>query len=222
MKIQTGQKVVFIGDSITSAARNFDLGGEGHSDEAYGSGFVLMIKSILDAVYPERRIRVINRGVGGHTIRDLAARWKRDVLDLEPDWLTVMIGINDVWRQFDSPLQADIHVGPDEYLDTYRRLLGQARPSLKGLIIASPYVIDSNPEDAMRRRMDEYREMSRRVADEHDAIYVDTQQPFDRYLEHYHPNQLCWDRIHPSATGHMLIARAWLEAVDFAWSDETA
>lgn len=218
MKIETNQKLLFIGDSITSAARNFELGGEGLSDEAYGSGYVRMVKSMLDTFYPERRIRVVNQGIGGHTVLDLEARWQRDVLAQKPDWLSVMIGINDVWRQFDNPLMTDRHVSLERYTDTYRRLLEQTRPSLSGLVIASPYVIDRNTEDAMRQRMDEYRFVSKRLASEFDARYVDTQAHFDIYLKHYHPNQLCWDRIHPSATGHMLLARAWLDAVGFKWA----
>lgn len=216
MKIEPNEKLVFIGDSITSAARNFDLGGEGN-DDAYGSGYVRMVKSILDAFCPERRIRVINKGIGGHTVLDLAERWQRDVLDLKPDWLSVMIGINDVWRQFDRPLMTESHVQLDVYTDTYRRLLEQTRPGLKGLVIASPYVLDTNIDDAMRRRMDEYRAVSQQMAEEFDGIYVDTQVAFDAYLQHYHSNQLCGDRIHPSSSGHMVIARAWLNALGFEW-----
>lgn len=218
MKILAGKRIVFIGDSITSAARDFALGGEGAGQNAYGDGYVRVVKSMIEAFYPERRIRVTNRGIGGNTIRHMAARWADDVLALNPDWLSVMIGINDVWRQFDSPMQKEIHVYPEEYLTTYRNILQQVRPRLEGLVICSPYVIDDNPNDPMRRRMDEYREMSALIAREFDAIYVDAQAPFDAYLNHQHSNHLCADRIHPSSTGHMLIARAWLDALDFTWN----
>jgi lysophospholipase L1-like esterase len=217
MKIQPNSKLLFIGDSITSGARNFNLPGEGRTDDAYGSGYVLLVKSLLEATHPEHRIRVVNKGIGGHTVRDLAARWQSDVLDLHPDWLSVKIGINDVWRQFDSPLQTESHVGLEEYTTTLRSLLAAARPTLKGLVVCSPYVIDANPSDPMRATMDRYGAAARALAKEFDAIFVDTQKPFDAYLRHHHPNQLCWDRIHPSATGHMVIAKAWLDAVGFKW-----
>ena len=77
--------------------------GEGRADDALGRGYVMMVDALLGAVYPERMIRVINMGVSGNTTRDLKARWQRDVLDLKPDWLSIMIGANDVWRQYDSP-----------------------------------------------------------------------------------------------------------------------
>lgn len=218
MKIHPGSKLLFIGDSITSGSRNFNQPGEGRTDDAYGFGYVLFANSLLQATFPEFRIRVVNKGVGGNTVRDLAARWQSDVIDFRPDWLSVMIGINDVWRQFDSPLQTEHHVDTEEYADTLRSLLAQIRPALKGLIVCSPYVIDPNSADPMRAAMDQCRAACRTIAGEFDALYVDTQEPFDTYLRHHHPNQLCWDRIHPSATGHMLIARAWLDAVGFKWN----
>lgn len=216
MKIGENSKLVFIGDSITSADRNIGCNGEG-GNEAFGSGYVLMVKSMLEAVYPERRIRTVNMGVGGHTIRDLEARWTRDVIERRPNWLSVMIGINDVWRQFDASLRPEMHVYPDEYKETYRDILRPIREQLDGMVIASPYVVDNNANDAMRQRMDEYREISAEIAREFDAIYVDVQAPFDAFLEHCHANSLCWDRIHVNATGHMLIAREWLNAVEFTW-----
>lgn len=76
-------------------------------------------------------------GIGGNTILDLAVRWERDVLDRRPDWLSVIIGINDVWRQFDRPLQTELHVEADEYETTYRRLLGTVQKRLNGLVICS-------------------------------------------------------------------------------------
>jgi lysophospholipase L1-like esterase len=218
MKIQPGSKLLFIGDSITAGGRNVSQPGEGRTDEAYGSGYVLFVKSLLEIIQPDSRIRVLNRGVSGNTVRELATRWQADVLDIRPDWLSVMIGINDVWRQFDTPLRTEIHVSLEEYTTTLRSLLAAVRPSLKGLVICSPYVIDANSADPMRAAMDRYGAAARSLAKEFDATFVDTQTAFDDYLRHHHPNQLCWDRIHPSATGHMLIAKAWLDAMGFEWA----
>ena len=103
-----------IGDSITDVGRARPIG-EGRADDALGRGYVMMVDALLGAVYPERLIRVINMGVSGNTTRDLKARWQKDVLDLKPDWLSIMIGANDVWRQYDSPKQTEGHVLIDEY-----------------------------------------------------------------------------------------------------------
>lgn len=217
MKIKPGSKLLFIGDSITSGGRNLNLPGEGRTDDAYGSGYVLFVKSLLESMHPASNIRVVNKGISGNTVRDLAARWQADVLDFGPDWLSVMIGINDVWRQFDTPLRTEIHVALEEYTSTLRTLLAAVRSSLKGLVVCSPYVIDANASDPMRDAMDRYGQAARSLAKEFDATFVDMQATFDIYLRHHHPNQLCWDRIHPSATGHMLIAKAWLDAVGLEW-----
>lgn len=128
IRIEPASKLLFIGDSITRAGRNLDQSGEGRTNEAYGSGYVLLVKSLIEAMHPELRIRVVNQGIGGNTVRDLAARWQADVIEHKPDWLSVMIGINDVWRQFDTPLQTELHVGLEEYSNTLRSLLASVRP----------------------------------------------------------------------------------------------
>jgi len=101
MRLTKNQKLLFIGDSITDCGRTQPVG-EGLF-EALGRGYVAQVDALLGATYPQLGIRVVNMGTSGHTVRDLAARWERDVLAQRPDWLAVMIGINDVWRQFDSP-----------------------------------------------------------------------------------------------------------------------
>lgn len=150
MIFDANDKLIMIGDSITDCGRSRPAG-EGLFDP-YGSGYVNMVKAFLDAGYPDRPVRLINKGNSGNTVRDLEKRWQEDVLDLEPDWLSIMIGINDVWRQFDSPKMGD-HVGLKEYEDTLKRIIGAVKPRLKGLILCTPYFIEPNREDPMRIRM---------------------------------------------------------------------
>ena len=108
LKLAPRSKLVMVGDSITDAGRARPVG-EGRG-EAIGKGYVMMVEALLGAVYPEQWIRIVNQGISGNTVRDLKARWQADVLDLAPDWVSVMIGANDVWRQFDSPRQTEKHV----------------------------------------------------------------------------------------------------------------
>ena len=124
-----------------------------------------------------------------------------------------MIGINDVWRQFDTPLNIEKQVGPEEYSRTLTDLVEQTRPRVKGLILATPYVIEPNRDEPMRRRMDEYGAMVKAIAASHDALIVDSQAAFDAITKETHPMTLAWDRIHPNATGHMILARAFLRAL---------
>jgi lysophospholipase L1-like esterase len=183
-----------------------------------GKGYVSQVNALLGAAYPEAPVRVVNMGCSGNTVRDLKARWATDVVALRPDWLAVMIGINDVWRQFDCPLAPEIAVDPKEYGATLDELLATTKPQVKGMVVLSPFFIESNRQDPMRQRMDEYGQVALSTARRHGAIPVDVQAAFDRVLAHQHPCNLAWDRIHPNLVGHMVIARAFLDAVGFVWS----
>lgn len=216
MLIQAKQKLLFIGDSITDAGRNKPAPAEGLFDPM-GRGYVTLIDALLGTVYADRAIRVVNAGTSGHTVRDLKARWQSDVIDQKPDWLSVCIGINDVWRQFDSFKQTEICVLPPEYESTYREILSQVRPKLKGLVLLTPFYIEPNRSDAMRARMDEYGAIVKKLAKEFDAQLGDTQAAFDAALKHYYAGALAWDRVHPNQTGHMILAKSFLDAVGFEW-----
>ena len=216
LRLQKGEKLVMIGDSITDVGRARPIG-EGRADDALGRGYVMMVDALLGAVYPERMIRVINMGVSGNTTRDLKARWQTDVLDLKPDWLSIMIGANDVWRQYDSPKQTERHVLIDEYERNLAELVSSTKPQVKGLVLMAPYYIESNRQDAMRATMDRYGAVVKKVAAATGSVFVDTQASFDRVLTTYYPAMINWDRVHPNPTGSALIARAFLTAVGFDW-----
>jgi len=215
LKISAKQKLVMIGDSITDASRTQPIA-EGLFDPL-GRGYVTMVEALLGSTYPQLGIRIVNVGTSGNTTRDLKNRWQRDVLDLKPDWLSIMIGTNDVWRQFDLPRVAEQHVLPAEYEANYRAVIEQVRPTLKGLILMTPFFLEPNRGDAMRKRMDEYSGIVKRLAGEYKAILVDVQAAFDEVLKSYYPATLSWDRVHPNQTGHMVIAKAFLNGIGFKW-----
>ena len=113
----------------------------------------MMVEALLGAVYPEQWIRTVNQGISGNTVRDLKARWQTDVLDLAPDWVSIMIGANDVWRQFDSPRQTEKHVLIEEYEKTLDELVLATLPRVKGMVLITPFYLESNRADAMRRKL---------------------------------------------------------------------
>jgi len=215
VKISRQSKLVMMGDSITDCGRAQPIG-EGHAG-ALGNGYVALIDALLGAACPALGIRVVNVGLSGNTVRDLKQRWQRDVVALKPDWLSIMIGINDVWRHFDLPRQREIHVGLEEYELTLEELCAATRPQLKGLVLMTPYFIELNRGDPMRAQMDRYGAAVKRLAKKYQAVLVDTQAAFDDVLGSLHPMALAWDRVHPNQTGHMILARAFLRAVGFKW-----
>lgn len=213
LRIAPGSKWVFIGDSITDCGRGHPIGQGGPA--MLGQGYVLLADMLLTASYPGANIQVVNMGIGGNTVRHLKERWQTDVLNLQPDWLSIMIGTNDVWRQFDCPDQPEIHVLPEEFVRTYDELIESVQGNLKGLILATPFYVQADLQDPMRVRMDEYSAMVREIAKRHGALLVDTQAAFDEMLEYAKYEDLAEDRIHPSLHGHTTLTRAFLNSVDF-------
>ena len=167
MKIENGQSLLFTGDSITDCGRARPIG----AGTGLGNGYVAFVDSLLSVFYPQRRIRVLNSGIGGDRVINLEARWETDVLLLEPAWLAIMIGVNDVWRQFDNPLDPN-QVALERYESVYRGMLDQARPKLQGLALMTPFYMELNRSDPMRERMDAYSEVVARLAHEFSCLQV--------------------------------------------------
>ncbi len=208
MNILDGETILFTGDSITDCGRGRPVG---RGDEL-GNGYVSLVDSHWTATNPEVDITVLNTGISGNRVTDLDGRWQSDVMDIAPDWLSIMIGINDVWRQFDNPNSEQVNI--ELYENILRRLLEQTRNSLKGLVLMTPYFIEPDISDPMRRQMDRYSAVVKRFAGEFDAIFVNTQAAFDRYLVHRSSESLCEDRVHPNQTGHMIIAREFINTIE--------
>jgi lysophospholipase L1-like esterase len=213
MKLTRNMKLVFQGDSITDAGRAQPIA-EGIFDPM-GRGYVNLIDALLNARYPDLNLHVVNVGISGNTSRDLVGRWHRDVVDLKPDWLSLMIGINDVWRQFDMPYMSHTHVYLDEYENNLKMLVGQTRQMVSGITLMTPFVIEGMKDEPFRAMMDRYSAVCKKIAVRNDCVFVDTQAAFDEVLQHQHSARYAWDRIHPNQVGCGVIARAWLKAMDF-------
>lgn len=212
MKISPGSRVLMIGDSITDCGR--DRGALDDSPEALGNGYVAITSALIAVEGAARKISVMNRGVSGDTIKDLSARWDRDVIEERPDWLTIMIGVNDVWRAFDdrASMRA-LAVPPAEFERTYDSLLTRTRPQLRGLALLSPFLVQKDRGNPMRAQVDAYAGIVKRLAARHGAFFVDTQSAFDWMLFHVPFERLAPDHVHPTLLGHTVIANALLSSL---------
>ena len=215
MKIHPNNTLVMIGNSITEWGREKPIRED--TLQSLGSGYVYFVHCLIAAADPALRLQILNLGVGGNTIRDLAARWQQDVLERNPDWLSVMIGINDVWRQFDPVVPRNQQISAEEYSQTLERLIAAIRPRLQGLILLSPFYIERDRMDPMRAMADRFGEEVRRLALKYQAVFVDAQAAMDLALREYSPAELAADRVHVNDVGHMILARAFLKAVDYSW-----
>lgn len=209
-------RIVFAGDSVTDMESAQPVG-EGMFDDL-GKGYVRILDSMFAAYYPELYLRITNSGVSGNTSRTLLERFDSDVVDLNPDWVSICIGINDVWRQFDSPAIVDFHVLPDEYEKNIEEMILKVKYKVKGIFILSPYIIESNTEDAMRKMMDEYVQICRKLSEKHGCIFVDFQKMYENYCKIRHSCFIAWDRIHPTQAGATLMAREFLKVCGFDYN----
>lgn len=213
MLFQNNDRVVFAGDSVTDMGRSRPVG-EGN-DESLGRSYVSIINNFLNAVYPELKIRITNMGVSGNTSRDLLARFDNDVCSLQPDWVSVCIGINDVWRQFDSPAIAEAAVDIDEYETNLIAMIEKVKDRVKGIFILSPYYIEPCRNDEMRAKMDEYVAVCKRLSEKYGCRFIDFQKLYEDYCAYRHSAFTAWDRVHPNQVGATLMALKFLNAIEF-------
>lgn len=201
--IKNNDIVLFQGDSITDCGRFFGL--------EYGEGYVLMASGLFSEAYPEKNVKFYNRGVGGHRVIDLKNRWQKDCLDLKPNWVTILIGINDVWRRYDSNDPTTV----EDYENSYRDILTLTKKELNAnLIIMEPFVLPY-PEDRIKWRedLDPKIAVTKKLAEEFDAIYIPLDSMFKEACKRREPKFWAADGVHPTPAGHALIAKAWLNAV---------
>ena len=213
MIFENMDKIVFAGDSVTDM-NSIQPVGEAFFDNL-GVGYVRLIDSFLASTYPEINVRIINSGVSGNTSRDLLERFDRDVVEFDPDWVSICIGTNDVWRQFDSPAIPQNHVLPDEYEKNLETMILKVKDTTKGIFILSPYIMEPNSADKMRARINEYVAIAKKLSEKHNCIFVDFQKMYEDYFQIHHSSFIAWDRIHPNQRGSMLMAKEVLKHCDF-------
>jgi len=203
MLLEPHQTLLFQGDSITDCGRREEPLGIGH-------GFVRLIYSLLHAQYPEFHLKILNRGIGGNRVRDLQARWQSDCLDLKPDWVTLMIGINEVWRRYDSQDPTD----PEVFERQYRDILTQTRNSNANIILMEPFLLEVDDEKkAFRDDLNPKIDIVRRLAREFGTALIPLDSLFQTASIEREPAFWAEDGVHPTDPGHGLIAGAWLEKV---------
>ena len=200
--------LLFQGDSITDTGRR--RGGPPNHPHSLGSGYAALATSALLSDAPGRRWRCYNRGVGGDTVADLAARWADDTLALAPDVLSILVGINDLWTADAGGATAP------RYEEQLRALLDRTRSALPDvmLLVGEPFVLPggSAVDATWPPDLEPYRAAARRVAADAGAAWIPYQSVFDEALQDAPGPYWAEDGIHPTPAGHHRMAQAWLEA----------
>lgn len=204
MLFQPGQTILFQGDSITDAGRIRE------DANSLGGGYAMMAASLLQATHPELALQFLNKGISGNRAVDLAARWQEDCLDLKPDWVSILIGVNDCWRRFDGndPTTA-------EAFETHvRAILGRLRDAGIGAILCEPFVLPCPPDrEAWREDIDPKIHVVRKLAREFATALVPFDGIFAAHAVIQAPAFWAADGVHPTLPGHALMATEWIKTV---------
>jgi acyl-CoA thioesterase I len=209
--INPNSTILFQGDSITDTGRNREIA-EPNRGAALGSGYVNLIAARLLQERPQDNLSFYNRGISGNRVTDLYARWKVDGINLQPDLISILIGVNDTWHEF----MVGNGVEVDRYTTIYRMLLDYTKQRLPNvqLVLCEPFVLPCGVvTDGWIAEMDERRQVVRDLAGEFDAIFVPFQGVLDEALQQADPAYWAADGVHPTPAGHRLLADAWLAAV---------
>ena len=211
--------ILFQGDSITDTSRNRE------NEVNKGWGYANMVIGEIGANEPYK-YTFYNRGIGGNRIVDLYARIKVDMINLRPDYMSILVGVNDVWHEYTK----NNGVSAEKYELVYDLLIQElkaALPELK-IMILEPFVLPGSATESTEEFPDRWEFFScevplrasaaKRIAQKYDLPFVPLQEMFDKANADA-PTTGYWlrDGVHPTAAGHTLIKRKWLEAYNKYW-----
>ena len=202
------KKILFQGDSITDAARHRE-----YND--LGTGYPVLVGSRLGYEKPGA-YEFINRGVSGNRVVDLLARWKEDCLNLKPDILSILIGVNDVWHE----LNVQNGVDAEKYEKVYDMILEDVKNHLPNtkIILMEPYLMHGPATDekweVFSSEVALRREAVHRLSRKYRLPVVPLQTLFDEACKKAPASVWTGDGVHPTSAGHQVIANAWLKAFD--------
>ncbi|GEM01284.1 Lysophospholipase L1 [Halolactibacillus halophilus] len=198
------ERIIFIGDSITEWGKADDR-------LEIGDNYVRMIRdhyATCEGYLPE----IINKGIGGNRITDLKARWEEDVIALNPDVVSISIGINDVWRQLDDPDMDQ--VTPEMFETLYRDLIKATQSKTKAkIILMEPTVIEEERHSKGNTLLIPYVSVIRRLSEAYHLPLVKTHEAFLNYIDQAIGLPLTIDGVHTTSTGDTLMSETWIKTI---------
>lgn len=206
--------VIFQGDSITDAGREKEQELPNNS-RSFGNGYAFIAGAALLNKMASGNLTIYNRGISGNKVYQLIDRWQKDCLDLRPDLLSILIGVNDYWHTLRSGYDGTI----EGYENDYHKLLQTTLHYLPDvrLVIGEPFALagGSAVNDSWFPAFDQYRYKAKKIADEYSAIFIPYQEIFETAILYAPATYWSADGVHPSMAGSQLMASAWLKAVGY-------
>lgn len=210
-KLAHGTTILFQGDSITDAGRDRKTKSPNNA-RGFGRGYPLLIAGGLLRDHASSQLKIFNRGISGNKVPDLDARWKEDCLDLKPDLLSILIGVNDIWHKLNGRYDGTVA----DYQSGLSALLSRTQEALPKtkIVICEPFVLKCGAVgDKWFPEFDQRRTACLKVAESMSLQVVRFQEMFDSALADAPPEYWAGDGVHPSAAGHALMAKTWRETV---------
>lgn len=212
-KLKEGTVILFQGDSITDGNR----GRNEDPNHIMGHGYAFCIASRLGADFPEKRYKFYNRGISGNKVTDLAERWQQDTMNLKPDVLSILVGVNDAASViFNRPPVVSV----EKYEETYDALLQQTRDAFPDIlfVFCEPFILKvgkvAETWEIYHADIERRRNVAKKLAVKFDAVFVPSQEVFNKACEKAPAEYWMWDGVHPTVAGHELLAREWLKQVE--------
>lgn len=206
MLLQKSSRIVFMGDSITDCGATY-----GNDPERMGNGYPRYIKDYLNSRYPELHIDVINKGISGHRTCDLLKRWEDDAIKLKPDILSICIGTNDVWRQFDRP-DMDV-IDADMFEDNLSKMISSTRDAIDPIIVLfeippvekgfRTYTCSKDLEASGNALIDEYNSRVYRTASRYNTYLCPINKILKSNMSLNPDVKYTFDGVHPGPAGIM-------------------
>ena len=205
--------ILFQGDSITDAGRDKEKELP-NNPRSFGLGYAFLAASALLNKLPEKNLTLYNRGISGNKVYQLADRWQKDCLDLKPDVLSILIGINDYWHFRNGQYDGTVEI----YENDYRKLLQLTKEKLPNvkLVICQPFAVTNTSavDETWIAPVKTFQIAAKKIADEFNAIWIPFQDVFDEAVKHAPATYWTGDGVHPAMPGAQLMAEAWLRAVE--------
>ncbi|TXK33903.1 SGNH/GDSL hydrolase family protein [Pontibacter qinzhouensis] len=212
VRLQQNDTILFQGDSITDARRKRD-DSTVNSAAALGTGYAFMAASDLLCNHADKGLNIYNKGISGNKVYQLAERWDAEALDLKPNVLSILIGVNDFWHTLVNNYTGTLKT----YQDDYQALLDRTKqrlPEVK-LIIGEPFAVPGikSVDQTWFPAFNDYRQAAREIAASYGAVFIPYQSVFDKAQKTAPGVYWTYDGVHPTIAGNRLMAQAWMETV---------
>lgn len=203
------KRILFQGDSVTDALRIRD------NDEFSGSGYATLVKAELGYNFPGE-YDFLNRGIGGNRSVDVYSRIKTDIINLKPDFMSILVGVNDVWHEYEIANGIDA----DKFYKIYDMLIAEVKEALPDIkiMILEPFVLKGSATEEnweeFSKEVKKRAQMSEKIAEKYNLPFIKLQEGFNKLAEKSEASYWLFDGVHPTAMGHEYIKREWIKAFE--------